>query len=151
MRDSHWAAAQAQKSTEDRNGQEKRRQSRNFLAHQVKWTKAMLFKSARREDICKDAATSGTCHVPGPLPAAGTGTAPGILVLQEGNWNLGVHFPKQNKFNFPHASGEFFHLGMQWKKTNSLLRSLMVKAEADSKKLHEEEGEQHHAKIASCC
>lgn len=42
---------------------------------------------------------------------------------------------KQNKFNFPllHCIPAF--IGMQWKKSNS---SLMVKAEADSQKLHEE-------------
>lgn len=84
------------------------------------------------------AATSGNCHVPGPFPAAGAGNAA---------WKLksGFHFAKlpyttlkQNKFYFPRTSGEFLHVGMQCKENNSLLSGLMVKAEADSQKLHEE-------------
>lgn len=162
------STAQAHRGTEDRaapsSGQEKsRRQSRNSWTHQVQWTKAMMFKSERRKQMWQDAgqrmpaATSGNCPVPGPFPAARTGNAPGTPLLQEGNWNLGFNFSKlphttleHNKFNFPHASGEFLHIGMQHEKTNSDYWVLMVKAKADSEiTWREEKREQHHAKIAS--
>lgn len=140
MRDSHWAAAQAQKSTEDRNGQEKRRQSRNFLAHQVKWTKAMLFKSARREDIWRMLPPLGPAMCQGHSQQQGQGQHQASLFckreteiwgfISPNRTNSTFHMLEENSYTLEcNVRKPTHYWGAWWLKQRQTLRNYMKRKE----------------------